>query len=225
MLRKEEKESSGETTSSFFENNLFESEYTKWKHLSVVKAIVWFFIQLVVVVAAYYAFNWVFHNPYCNAMFSCGCTWNWEGGWDACNIHSTEDIPKCPWCSSSGPLAVSTMIFIFIATISSYFIIAYLADFQKLIVKIRQYYHERNMDASFIAPSEYDDALEYGMKSDSLYDEYFPRRKCFNLGCVLNVLFRVFVPMIVWTLACTLVGIILYFVYDDYPTFFGIPFR
>lgn len=48
--------------------------------------------------AACWAFNWVFHNPFCAALFRCGCTWNWAGGWADCNVHNPSG-PRCPWCN------------------------------------------------------------------------------------------------------------------------------
>ena len=45
-----------------------------------------------------YSFDWVFHNPYCGMLFGCGCTYNWLGGWDGCNVHNRHG-PQCPWCS------------------------------------------------------------------------------------------------------------------------------
>ena len=51
------------------------------------------------------AFDWVFHNPFCNALFRCGCTWNWDGGWARCNVHNTTG-PRCPWCAATDPFAL-----------------------------------------------------------------------------------------------------------------------
>lgn len=36
----------------------------------------------------------VFHNPYCNFLFRCGCTWNWSGGWEKCNFHNRFGTSK-----------------------------------------------------------------------------------------------------------------------------------
>lgn len=47
-----------------------------------------------------YTINYVLHNPYCNLMFNCGCTWNWSGSWKDCNVHNPL-TPNCPWCSAS----------------------------------------------------------------------------------------------------------------------------
>jgi len=54
--------------------------------------------------------DYTFENVYCDLIFKCGCTWNWAGGWDQCNVHD-EDLPwslRCPFCSAPhyGKLAV-----------------------------------------------------------------------------------------------------------------------
>jgi len=53
--------------------------------------------ELAVFVPTFWAFEWVFHNAYCNFLFQCGCTWNWAGGWNKCNVHNLHG-PQCPWC-------------------------------------------------------------------------------------------------------------------------------
>lgn len=53
------------------------------------------------VVAGCGVFEWVFENPMCSAMFGCGCTFPWAGGWDNCNVHNPTG-PRCPWCIAKG---------------------------------------------------------------------------------------------------------------------------
>jgi len=43
-------------------------------------------VELFFISFASYAFDWVFHNPYCGLLFRCGCTWNWAGGYGPCNV-------------------------------------------------------------------------------------------------------------------------------------------
>lgn len=68
--------------------------------------------ELGVLVAAVFVWYWVFHNPVCNWLFRCGCTWNWEGGWDACNYHDPSALHKCPFCMSKPPITWFTSYFI-----------------------------------------------------------------------------------------------------------------
>ncbi|CAL1172065.1 unnamed protein product [Cladocopium goreaui] len=42
-------------------------------------------------------FQQVVHNKFCNWLFRCGCTWEWAGGWNKCNVRNAFG-PKCPWC-------------------------------------------------------------------------------------------------------------------------------
>eukprot|EP00434_Breviolum_minutum_P025298 symbB.v1.2.022351.t1/scaffold1977.1/size96879/6 len=51
------------------------------------------------VVAAFLCecFQQVVHNKFCSWLFRCGCTWEWAGGWNRCNVHNAFG-PKCPWC-------------------------------------------------------------------------------------------------------------------------------
>mmetsp|Transcript_33936 Transcript_33936/g.73149 ORF Transcript_33936/g.73149 Transcript_33936/m.73149 type:complete len:282 (+) Transcript_33936:1935-2780(+) len=44
------------------------------------------------------AWDYTFHNKWCDLIYNCGCTWNWDGGWDNCNVHHKQHGPKCPWC-------------------------------------------------------------------------------------------------------------------------------
>lgn len=43
-------------------------------------------LEAAVVAAAAYGYCVLLHNALCGALFVCGCTWNWAGGWDACNV-------------------------------------------------------------------------------------------------------------------------------------------
>jgi len=58
--------------------------------------------EAVFVSATSYAFDWIFHNKYCGFLFRCNCTWNWDGGWDGCNVHNPHG-PRCPWCGAGNP--------------------------------------------------------------------------------------------------------------------------
>lgn len=57
------------------------------------------FTELLLVVGIVYMFDWVMHNPTCGQLFQCGCTWNWAGGWDRCNVHDPHQ-PHCPFCEA-----------------------------------------------------------------------------------------------------------------------------
>ena len=39
-------------------------------------------------------------TPLCNQIFSCGCTWPWQGLDNHCNFHVAQAPHKCPWCVS-----------------------------------------------------------------------------------------------------------------------------
>lgn len=52
------------------------------------------------------AWDYVFENPICGAIFRCGCTWEWDGGWANCNVHKPSG-PRCPWCIAKGGGAVA----------------------------------------------------------------------------------------------------------------------
>jgi len=58
-------------------------------------------IELIIAFFFTYGFDTLFENKLCDLIFRCGCTWNWAGGSDKCNIHHT-DGPKCPFCGSQG---------------------------------------------------------------------------------------------------------------------------
>eukprot|EP01129_Flabellula_baltica_P007727 TRINITY_DN3023_c0_g1_i1.p1 TRINITY_DN3023_c0_g1~~TRINITY_DN3023_c0_g1_i1.p1 ORF type:complete len:158 (+),score=10.71 TRINITY_DN3023_c0_g1_i1:2-475(+) len=49
-------------------------------------------------------FDYLFENVYCDFLFKCGCTWNWAGGWDQCNIFN-EEGPHCPFCNTTGDIS------------------------------------------------------------------------------------------------------------------------
>lgn len=62
----------------------------------------------------------MFHNKFCDAIFRCGCTWDWAGGWSRCNIHNVDGKshaialshvrtgPHCPWCAAKEPWLLFT---------------------------------------------------------------------------------------------------------------------
>ena len=54
-----------------------------------------------------YWFQTIIHNQFCNFLFKCGCTWNWDGGWKDCNVHNTEG-PRCPWCRARASISWTT---------------------------------------------------------------------------------------------------------------------
>ncbi len=49
---------------------------------------------------ASYTWDFCMHNWLCDAMFHCGCTWPWAGGWDNCNVHNLTG-PHCPFCAAT----------------------------------------------------------------------------------------------------------------------------
>lgn len=70
-----------------------------------------------------YGFQYVIHNPTCNFLFRCGCTWEWNGGWKNCNIW--DDGPKCPWCMSRAYVSWTTDYFIFFLMFLTYLYLLY----------------------------------------------------------------------------------------------------
>ena len=61
------------------------------------------------VTVASWGFNEIFHNPWCGALFRCGCTFSWAGGWTKCNVHNpAPDSPRCPWCLSARDTPATT---------------------------------------------------------------------------------------------------------------------
>lgn len=66
-------------------------------------------VELMFLVGVAGVIYYVFHNKTCDWMFECGCTWNWDGGWDACNIHNV-DGPHCPYCMSAAPWTTSWLV-------------------------------------------------------------------------------------------------------------------
>ena len=46
------------------------------------------FFEMVTNFAFCYGFQYVIHLKFCDAIFKCGCTWRWKGGWIDCNIWS-----------------------------------------------------------------------------------------------------------------------------------------
>ena len=83
-------------------------------------------LELAVVAGYVYLFDWVFHNPVCDLMFRCGCTWNWAGGWDACNVHNPPgDGPHCPWCEARKNSAWTTTWLVRGVAVASYYFLAF----------------------------------------------------------------------------------------------------
>ena len=67
--------------------------------------------ELVLGVNYCYWFQVVIHNKFCNFLFKCGCTWNWDGGWKDCNVHNAEG-PRCPWCRARANISWTTDYFL-----------------------------------------------------------------------------------------------------------------
>ena len=72
-----------------------------------------------------YLFQFIIHNKYCNAIFRCGCTWNWDGGWIDCNFHNTDGSPKCPWCKARASIAWTTTFLPFVLMFMTYIFTLY----------------------------------------------------------------------------------------------------
>jgi hypothetical protein len=72
-----------------------------------------------------YYFERIIHNPFCNFLFKCGCTWTWKGGWIDCNYHNTQGLPKCPWCCVRQNFAWTTTTLLIVMMIISYFVSLY----------------------------------------------------------------------------------------------------
>lgn len=76
--------------------------------MPVGAAVGYLLLELTVVGFVSKGLNVLFHNPICDAMFRCGCTWNWAGGWNACNVHNPTG-PRCPFCASPSSRFVRTL--------------------------------------------------------------------------------------------------------------------
>jgi len=63
-------------------------------------------------------FQYVIHNKFCNWLFVCGCTWDWDGGWKDCNYFSKG--PKCPWCTARANVSWLTDYFLFALMMCAY---------------------------------------------------------------------------------------------------------
>ena len=51
------------------------------------------------ILAAALAFTSAFFIQWCDLIYQCGCTYDWAGGADHCNIRQAGP-PDCPWCAS-----------------------------------------------------------------------------------------------------------------------------
>ena len=67
-----------------------------------------------------YWFQVIIHNKFCNFLFKCGCTWNWDGGWKDCNVHNVEG-PRCPWCCARSNVSWTTDYMLTAFMIITYF--------------------------------------------------------------------------------------------------------
>ena len=77
-----------------------------------------------VAVIIYYAFQYIIHNPTCNFLFKCGCTWTWAGGWNHCNIWNSSG-PKCPWCMSRAYISWTTDYLVFVIMLITFLFCLY----------------------------------------------------------------------------------------------------
>eukprot|EP01102_Stenamoeba_stenopodia_P004219 TRINITY_DN1447_c0_g1_i1.p1 TRINITY_DN1447_c0_g1~~TRINITY_DN1447_c0_g1_i1.p1 ORF type:complete len:212 (-),score=12.46 TRINITY_DN1447_c0_g1_i1:160-741(-) len=82
-----------------------------------------FFILLVACGLATGELN-ILHNSTCDFIFRCGCTWNWAGGWDKCNVHNASG-PKCPWCLATPAQAWTTSWLVLILMWLSAFLVSF----------------------------------------------------------------------------------------------------
>ena len=62
--------------------------------------------------AAVLAWDWLFENPFCDVLFRCGCTFNFLGGWDRCNVFDPDPAPHCPFCSAQWPWVLLTKFYV-----------------------------------------------------------------------------------------------------------------
>jgi hypothetical protein len=72
-----------------------------------------------------YFFERVVHNKYCDFLFKCGCTWNWDGGWTDCNFHNEEGLPKCPWCIAREEFVWTTDLLPFLLMLLMFVVLLY----------------------------------------------------------------------------------------------------
>eukprot|EP01095_Lingulamoeba_sp_RSL-Kostka_P017790 TRINITY_DN9476_c0_g2_i2.p1 TRINITY_DN9476_c0_g2~~TRINITY_DN9476_c0_g2_i2.p1 ORF type:complete len:209 (+),score=28.65 TRINITY_DN9476_c0_g2_i2:57-683(+) len=116
------------------------------KKILVIVSIIFLIVSFVFT----YCFDWVFENPICDILFKCGCTWNWEGGWDECNVHNTEGEPKCPWCNSQGFIQV---------LLTKYYLLTYITMgiiwFIVMLLLYKKYIIKRNVYIRDVLPSNY----------------------------------------------------------------------
>lgn len=83
----------------------------------------WTSVEVFTACCFQYSFQYIIHNPTCNVLFRCGCTWEWNGGWKNCNIW--DDGPKCPWCMSRAYVSWTTDYLIFFLMILTYICLLY----------------------------------------------------------------------------------------------------
>jgi len=78
-----------------------------------------------------YWFQVIIHNKFCNFLFKCGCTWDFDGGWKDCNVHNKTGGPKCPWCMARATVSWTTDYLLTILMIITYLYL--LSNRKKLI--------------------------------------------------------------------------------------------
>jgi hypothetical protein len=71
--------------------------------------LMWTFGEVAIASNFCFFFNNVIHNKFCDFLFKCGCTWNWDGGWDDCNYHK-QGVPRCPWCLARATAWTTTLL-------------------------------------------------------------------------------------------------------------------
>jgi hypothetical protein len=65
------------------------------------------FVEVIFGLNYCYWFQVIIHNKFCDFLFKCGCTWEWDGGWKDCNVHNSEG-PRCPWCCARTNISWTT---------------------------------------------------------------------------------------------------------------------
>jgi len=79
-------------------------QHIKDNRFSTFKVILFNIFQILFISGFSYGWSRLFLLPYCNILFRCGCTWEWAGGIEHCNIFD-NDKPHCPWCSANANVA------------------------------------------------------------------------------------------------------------------------
>lgn len=153
--------------------------------------------EMVVVAGFVLAVDWVFHNPVCDALFRCGCTWNWDGGWAACNVHNAEG-PHCPWCEARRRSAWTTTWLVRAVAVLAYYWAA-------AVTKRRR------------ARRLYVPLLPSGAGAGAGAQSAGSPRPDVNWKEEVGA--RLLVPPLAWLVACVAVGLGFFLANPDYPWF------